>query len=146
MKKILISVFFTMLSISVTNEVLAIPIISRTVDGCKNEQCSKTEKVLCNNVGIDGKITEGWCISCQGKGSNVCPRSLAGLPTTADLDQVDLNNGQSLMDYALLKISEGQINGSHEINFNDNGKIRTYVVKWTSDVNNESTKIVVDRN
>ena len=145
MKKKMFSVLLTALSMLVSKEVMAIPIISRTVDGCKQEQCSKTEKVLCQNMGIDGKVTQGWCINCEGKGSNTCPRTIAGLPLTSDIDEVDLMQGQNLMDYALLRIGEGQLNGSHEITINDNGKTRVYVVKWTSDANQENSKIVIDR-
>ncbi len=145
MKKKVFSVLLSALSILGSNEIMAIPIIQRSVDGCKEEKCSKTEKVLCHDKSIDGKVTDGWCINCSGKGSNSCPRTIAGSPLTSDIDAVDLIQGQNLLDHALLRISEGELNGSHEITINDNGKTRIYVVNWTSDANQESSKIVIDR-
>lgn len=130
------------------------PVVSRTIEKCnKKEKCSSTNKILCSVEIIteEGKqYIQGWCISCSGRGLNDCPNSLV-YNNGADIDPVDVAQGNLLMDYAIQQIEINKVMiGNYQIVVSVEGEsqYRIYSVKWDYSASNEeedSGTMVVER-
>lgn len=127
----------------------ALSVLSRKIDACsKNVRCYSVSKELCTYQTSDGPLVE-WCIDCAGAGTTKCPNSIVYNPT-ADLDHVDVAQGNFLLNYAIQQFELGNLAGLHQIVVSVQGETesRIYRVEWDHTENDEETdtgEITVER-